>query len=50
MAMLVGGKTDPVYWRMDYVVAGSGHSINFDHCSPKHDLLDTACQKHREGK
>jgi len=49
-AMLVGGKADPVYWRMDYMVEGSGHSINFDHCSLKHDFLDTACQKHREGK
>jgi hypothetical protein len=49
-AMLEGGKTDPVYWRMDYLVAGSGHSINFDHCSLKHDFLDTKCQKHREGK
>ena len=49
-AMLAGGKTDPIYWRMDYVVERGGHSINFDHCSLKHDFLDTACRKHREGK
>jgi hypothetical protein len=49
-ALLVGGKMEPVYWRMDYLVAGSGHSINFDHCSPKHDLLDSGCQKMRAGK
>ena len=49
-AMLVGGKTDTVYWRMDYIVEARGHSINFDHCSPKHNLLDTTCQTYRDGK
>jgi hypothetical protein len=49
-AMLANGKAETVYWRMDYLVAASGHSINFDHCSPKHNLLDSDCHTYREGK
>ncbi|MGZ5819053.1 MAG: hypothetical protein ACXWJD_09935 [Burkholderiaceae bacterium] len=49
-AILNNGKTDPTYWRMDYLVERNDHSINFDHCSLRHDLLDAKCQKHREGK
>ncbi len=49
-ALLSDGKTDPVYWRMDYMVEGSRHSINFDHCSLRHDMTDAKCQSHRDGK
>jgi hypothetical protein len=49
-AALSNGKTDVVYWRMDYMVEARGHSINFDHCAATHDLLDKNCRKIREGK
>jgi hypothetical protein len=49
-AALSNGKTDTIYWRMDYLVEGKGFSINFDHCATNHDLLDSNCQKLRAGK
>lgn len=49
-AVLDGGKTVPVLWRMDYLVEGKGFSINFDHCAAGHDLLDTGCKKMRAAK
>lgn len=49
-AALSNGKTDTIYWRMDYVVEGKGFSINFDHCATNHDLLDSNCQMVRAGK
>ena len=48
--MLSDGKTDPIYWRMDYMVEGARHSINFDYCSLKQDLTDAKCQHHRDRK
>jgi hypothetical protein len=50
VGQLSNGKTDPLYWRMDYLVDGPGHSINFDSCSLRHDLLDPKCRKIRDGK
>jgi hypothetical protein len=47
---LSNGKTDTIYWRMDYLVEGKGFSINVDHCATNHDLLDSNCQKLRAGK
>lgn len=47
---LSNGKSDTLYWRMDYLVEGSGHSINLDHCATGHDLLDEGCEKHKSGK
>ncbi|MDB6157043.1 MAG: exported protein of unknown function [Gammaproteobacteria bacterium] len=47
--LLSDGKTDSVYWRMDYLVEGNGHSINYDSCSLRHDMIDTKCQRHRSG-
>ena len=49
-AALSNGKTDTIYWRMDYMVEGKGFSINVDHCATNHDLMDTNCQKLRAGK
>jgi hypothetical protein len=49
-ATLSNGKTDTIYWRMDYVVEGKSFSINLDHCATNHDLLDSNCQKLRAGK
>jgi len=49
-AALSNGKTDTIYWRMDYVVEGKGYSINIDHCATNHDLLDSNCQNVRAGK
>ena len=47
--LLSDGKTDSIYWRMDYLVEAKGHSINVDSCSLRHDLVDTKCQRHRKG-
>jgi hypothetical protein len=47
--LLSDGKTDSVYWRMDYLVEGKGHSINYDSCSLRHDVIDAKCQRHRSG-
>ncbi len=47
---LSNGKTDTLYWRMDYLVDGKGSSINLDHCATNHDLLDSNCQKLRAGQ
>ena len=47
---LSNGKTDTIYWRMDYVVEGKGSSINLEHCGANHDLLDSGCQRLRAGK
>jgi hypothetical protein len=47
---LSNGKTDPLYWRTDYLVEGTGHSINYDQCSLKHSLLDSQCREHRAGR
>jgi hypothetical protein len=49
-AALSNGKTDTLYWRMDYVVSGKGFSINIDHCATNHDLLDGGCGKARAGQ
>ncbi|MDQ6621243.1 MAG: hypothetical protein M3Z31_16390 [Pseudomonadota bacterium] len=49
-AALSNGKTDTIYWRMDYLVERRGFSINLDHCATNHDLLDSNCQKLRAGK
>jgi hypothetical protein len=49
-AALSNGKTDTIYWRMDYVVEGKGFSINLNHCATDHDLLDSNCQALRAGK
>jgi hypothetical protein len=50
VAELSNGKTDPMYWRMDYLVDGPGHSINYNSCSLRHDLVDPKCRSIREGK
>jgi len=47
---LSNGKTDPLYWRMDYLVEATGHSINYDQCSLRHSMLDTQCRRHRDGQ
>ncbi len=49
-AALSNGTSDTIYWRMDYVVAGKGSSLNVEHCSTNHDLLDSSCQRLRAGK
>jgi hypothetical protein len=50
VAQLSNGRSDPMYWRMDYVVDGPGHSINYNSCSLRHDLVDPKCRSIREGK
>jgi hypothetical protein len=50
VAQLSNGRSDPMYWRMDYLVDGAGHSINYDSCSLRHDLLDAQCRRMRAGK
>ncbi|MEO8753559.1 MAG: hypothetical protein ABI624_12860 [Casimicrobiaceae bacterium] len=49
-AALSNGKSDTIYWRMDYLVEGKGFAINVEHCATNHDLLDSSCQKLRAGK
>ena len=49
-AALSNGKTDTIYWRMDYMVDGRGFSINLEHCATNHDLLDSNCKQMRAGK
>src|SRR5512140_146677 len=49
-AALSNGKTDTVYWRMDYLHEARGFSINLEHCATNHDLLDSNCQRLRAGK
>jgi hypothetical protein len=50
VAQLSNGKTDPMYWRMDYLVDGPGSSINYNMCSLRHDLTDEKCRSIRDGK
>jgi len=50
VAQLSNGSTDPMYWRMDYLVDGAGHSINYNSCSLRHDLVDPKCRSIRDGK
>ncbi|MDB5883137.1 MAG: exported protein of unknown function [Ramlibacter sp.] len=50
VAQLSNGSSDPMYWRMDYLVDGAGHSINYDSCSLRHDLTDPKCRSIRDGK
>lgn len=47
--LLSDGKTDSVFWRMDYLVEGNGHSINYDSCALRQDLVDAKCERHRAG-
>ena len=49
-AALSNGKTDTIYWRMDYLHEAKGFSINLEHCAANHDLLDSNCQRLRGGK
>lgn len=49
-AALSNGKTDTIYWRMDYLHEGTGFSINLNHCATGHDLLDSNCKTLRAGK
>jgi len=49
-ATLSNGKSDPVYWRMDYLVDGKGFTINVAHCAKGHDMLDPNCNEMRSGK
>jgi hypothetical protein len=49
-AKLSNGKSDTVFWRMDYIHERNGHSINFEHCATNHDLLDPGCKTIRAGK
>jgi hypothetical protein len=49
-AALSNGKSDTIYWRMDYLVEAKGSSINLEHCASGHDMLDTGCQRLRAGK
>lgn len=50
MAQLSNGKSDPMYWRMDYFIHGTGHWINYDSCSLRHDMVDPKCRSIRDGK
>lgn len=50
VAQLSNGKSDPMYWRMDYMVDGARHSINYNSCSLRHALVDPECRSIREGK
>jgi hypothetical protein len=47
--MLTNGKTDPMYWQLDYVVHGNDHYINYSYCSLRHDLTDPKCASIRGG-
>ena len=49
-ATLSNGKSDTVYWRMDYLVDGKEFGINLNHCAKGHDLLDANCKEMRAGK
>jgi hypothetical protein len=48
--VLSDGKSDSLYWRMDYLVEVKGHSINYDSCSLRHDLIDPKCRRHQNGE
>lgn len=49
-ATLSDGKSDTVYWRMDFMVNGGDHDINYDHCSLKHDTFQDKCADYIAGK
>jgi acyl-CoA thioester hydrolase len=49
-ATLSNGKSDTVYWRMDYLVDGKEFTINLNHCATGHDLLDAHCKDMRAWK
>jgi hypothetical protein len=42
------GSADTVYWFLADEQQGNRHSVVQDHCSSKHNLLDTTCAKWRE--
>jgi hypothetical protein len=48
IAVLSNGETDTLYWHMADEKNGERHIIHYDHCSPRHNLLDTECASHRE--
>ena len=43
IAVLSSGESDPLYWRMDHLKDGDGASINYDHCSKRHDTFQDGC-------
>jgi hypothetical protein len=44
VAQLSNGRSDPMYWRMDYLVDGARNTINYDMCSLRHDDVDPKCR------
>lgn len=50
VAQLSNGQSDPMYWRMDYLVDGARNTINYNMCSVRHDEMDPKCRIVREGK
>jgi hypothetical protein len=46
-AVLRGGASDTVWWRIDEARDGAGVSIRVDHCSVRHDVFQDGCEGFR---
>jgi hypothetical protein len=46
--VLNDGQGDSLYWYLADEQKGEKHSTLLDHCSTKHNTLDTDCSKYRE--
>ena len=46
--VLNDGQGDTLYWYLADEQKGEKHSTLFDHCSMKHNTLDTDCSKYKE--
>lgn len=46
--VLNDGQADTLYWYLADEQKGERHSTLYDHCSTKHNTLDTNCAKYRE--
>jgi hypothetical protein len=48
--VLNDGQDDTLYWYLADEQKGEKHSTLYDHCSNKHNIIDTNCVKYREHK
>jgi hypothetical protein len=46
--LLSDGQTDTLFWYLADEQKGEKHSMPYDHCSLKHNIIDTNCDKYRE--
>jgi hypothetical protein len=43
-------SAEALYWRLDYYINGNQHTINYLHCSKRHDLSQNRCAHFLEAK